>query len=275
MASKLTKPEFPRSSGYDADWVLDGNMGPNPLWLAEWLTAEMKLDPGMRVLDLGCGMALSSVFLAREFDTRVVAADLWTSVHDNWQRVVAAGEADRVTPVQTEAHALPFAQGYFDAVVSIDAYGYFGTDQLYLSYLSRFVRPGGVIGVVTPGLTQPLPNGQVPAHLSEPQSNGKVFWESDCAIFHTADWWRELFCACPHVEVLVADTQPDGWRHWLDHERAAEAAGKSPFPSDAEALAKDAGDTIGFVRVIARRTETTGMNLYDPDLVAKVKAGLA
>jgi cyclopropane fatty-acyl-phospholipid synthase-like methyltransferase len=36
----------------------------------------MNLQPGMRVLDLGCGRALSSIFLHREFGLQVWAADL-------------------------------------------------------------------------------------------------------------------------------------------------------------------------------------------------------
>ena len=36
------------------------------------------LEPGMRVLDLGCGKGLSSIFLAKEFGVQVWAADLWT-----------------------------------------------------------------------------------------------------------------------------------------------------------------------------------------------------
>ena len=28
----------------------------------------MELEPGMRVLDMGCGKAISSIFLAKEFD---------------------------------------------------------------------------------------------------------------------------------------------------------------------------------------------------------------
>jgi ubiquinone/menaquinone biosynthesis C-methylase UbiE len=49
-------------------------MGPHPLWLAEWLTGAMRLEPGMRVLDLGCGTALTTVFLAREFGVHVTAS---------------------------------------------------------------------------------------------------------------------------------------------------------------------------------------------------------
>mgnify|MGYP002835511154 CR=1 FL=1 len=88
-----------------------------------------------------------------------------------------AGAAERVTPLRAEAHALPFASGFFDAVISIDAYHYFGTDQLYLGYLASFVRPGGRIGVALPSLLEEL--DEPPAHLLEPQANGKVFWESE------------------------------------------------------------------------------------------------
>ena len=258
----LTRAEFPRSSGYDAAWMLDNQMGPNALWLAEWLTESMKLEPGMRVLDLGCGKAMTSIFLAREFGVRVWAVDLWMSPDNNWRRVQEAGLEGPICPVLAEAHALPFAQGFFDAVVSVDAYHYFGTDELYLHYLSRLVRPGGQIGVVVPGLAQPIDAG-VPAHLLQPQSNGKVFWEDECHSFKTADWWRALWNRCSKVEGVSADLQPDGWRHWRDFERALEAAGKATFPSDAEALEKDAGRTLGFVRVVARRTEAEAVNLYD------------
>jgi SAM-dependent methyltransferase len=267
----LEKSEFPRSNRYDPVWLLDGNMGPNPLWLVEWLTEALPLEPGMRVLDLGCGKALTSVFLAREFDVRVFAVDLWTDVDDNWRRIRDAGEARRVVPVHAEAHALPFAEGFFDAVISIDAYQYFGTDELYLLYLSRFVRAAGRIGLVMPGLVREFPDDNVPPHLSRPQSNGKVFWEDECVSFHTAEWWRRLCGRCGRVAVDVADTLPDGWRHWRDCEIALERSGKGVFPSDAEALEADSGRYVGFVRVVAARNDATGFNLYDTSLAAKVE----
>ena len=68
---------FPRSAAYDEDWVNENRMGPNVLGLAESVAERMTLEPGMRVMDLGCGKALSSVFLAREFGVEVWATDLW------------------------------------------------------------------------------------------------------------------------------------------------------------------------------------------------------
>lgn len=245
--------------------MLDNQMGPNALWLLEWLCERLPLAPGMRVLDLGCGRAMTSVFLAREHGVAVHAADLWMDPDRNWERIVAAGVADRVCPLRAEAHALPFAAGYFDAVVSIDAFHYFGTDLLYLDYLARFVRPGGLFGIVVPGLAKPIPGG-VPAWLREPQSNGKVFWDDSCRSFLTAEAWRTAWEGSPSVKDVVADLQPDGWRHWAAFERAIETSGKGIFPSDAEALERDAGRTIGFVRVVAARTGAAGENHYDPAL---------
>ncbi len=266
----LRRPEFPRSARYDADFLLDNQMGPCAIWLLEWLCEKLPLSPGARVLDLGCGKAMTSVFLAKELGAKVHAVDLWMSPDNNWKRAVAEGAADLVCPVQAEAHTLPFAAGYFDAIVSIDAYQYFGTDLLYLDYLTRFLRPGGQLGVVVPAVVHPLTEG-IPPWLTEPQSNGQPFWEEGCRTFLTAEAWKEIWRASPCLTDVSAELQPDGWRHWADFERAIEAAGKGIFPSCAEALEKDAGKTIGFVRLLATRTGTNAENFYDPAL--GIKAG--
>ncbi|RPJ85304.1 MAG: methyltransferase domain-containing protein [Acidobacteria bacterium] len=269
--SLLLKPDFPRSNGYDPDWVVDNQMGPNALWLVEWLSERMALQPDTRVLDLGCGKAMTSIFLAREFGVRVWAADLWMGPDQNWQRALQAGVANQVFPIRLEAHAMPFPHGFFDAIVSVDAYTYFGTDDLYLGYLCGFVRAGGMIGIVVPGLVQDFAD-DVPSHLTEPQSNGKRFWEEECRCFHTADWWRSHWSHSSRVSEVHAGVLPDGWRHWMDFEKAVERSGKGVFPSDAEALERDAGRYIGFVQVTARRTEASGEDLYDPALGLRVGA---
>jgi SAM-dependent methyltransferase len=268
IASFLQKSEFPRSARYEPAWMLENQMGPNAIWLAEWLVEALPLKPGMRVLDLGCGRAMTSIFLARELGVRVWATDLWITPDHNWRRVVEAEVTDLVFPLRAEAHSLPFPAGFFDAVVSIDAYQYFGTDVLYLGYLSRFVRPGGMLGAVMPGLMQPV-DDVLPQHLIQPQTNGKVFWDDSCWSFRTADWWRVLWCRDSRVTDVRVDTLPDGWRHWRDFEKALEASGKGIFPSDAEALDADQGRYIGFVRVIAKRTDKDSMNLYDPGIGAR------
>jgi ubiquinone/menaquinone biosynthesis C-methylase UbiE len=69
---RLVSDRFPRSSQYHPDWlVANVSGGANSLWLTEWLAPALDLRPGMRVLDLGCGRACSSIFLRREFGVQV------------------------------------------------------------------------------------------------------------------------------------------------------------------------------------------------------------
>jgi ubiquinone/menaquinone biosynthesis C-methylase UbiE len=266
----LYRPEFPLSNTYDPDWVMDNQMGPNALWLMEWLCEALDLKPEMRILDLGCGTAMTSIFLAREFGVQVWATDLWVDPDQNWRRIVDAGVDDRVYPLRAEAHALPFAKEFFDAVVTADSYQYFGTDTLYLGYLTRFIKPRGTIGVVVPGLMKPF-SREIPHHLTRKQSNDTCFWEDECSSFLTKETWRQIWEGSNRVDRIEADTMPDGWRHWRDFENALEEAEKSRFASVAEALDEDQGRYLGFVRLVGKRKEgETPINLYDPGLIASM-----
>jgi cyclopropane fatty-acyl-phospholipid synthase-like methyltransferase len=100
----------------------------------------MELRAGHRVLDLSCGPAQSSIFLRREFGVQVWATDLWQSPSENLQRIRDAGVEDGVFPIHSDARSLPFADAFFDAIVCIGAFYYYGTDDHYLNYLARFVN---------------------------------------------------------------------------------------------------------------------------------------
>jgi SAM-dependent methyltransferase len=245
LIEALRLREYPRSAGYDPRWALENLMGPNVLWLTEALTQVVTLEPGMRVLDMGCGRALSSIFLAKEFEVRVWATDLWIGASENWQRVLEADAADQVTPIHAEAHALPFAENFFDAAMSLDAYHYFGTDDLYLDYFSKFVRPGGQIGIVLPGLVEEFELG-LPEHLAP-------FWEDDFWTFHSPAWWQRHWERSGRVTVQSADLIPDGWKQWLLWNEVCFEYGYRSSPEQAEMLRLDAGRNLGLSRVVATK----------------------
>src|SRR5690606_7747158 len=246
LRQRLAVPGSDLAASYPPHWLIDNAMGPNPLWLTETLAAAMTLTPGMRVLDLGCGKAITSIFLAREYGVQVWAADLWIDPTPNWERVRAASAADRAGPVKAEAHALPFAEGYFDAIVCVDAYEYFGTDERYLAYLSRFVRPGGQIGVSVPATVTEW-DGDVPAHLRDYRDREFHTW-------HTPQWWRRHWAKTGQVEVERADLLPEAATHWRRWEEAVLAAGGDASEDVVRLLRADAGRTFSFARLIARRT---------------------
>lgn len=249
LTERLSKPNFPRSSRYDPHWLLNNVMGPHVLWLTEWLSQSLELTPGMRVLDLGCGRALSSLFLAKEFGVTVYAADHWIKASENLSRIEQAGCAASVFPISAEAHALPFAEGSFDAIVSLDAYHYFGTDDLYLGYICAFLKPGGRMGIVVPGTLQELPEGP-PPHL-------RPYWVWDFCSFHSPGWWRRHWQKTGLVDVETADTLVEGWKLWLEWNEVCDQFGQPDWAHlarrEAEMLRVDDGRTFGFTRVIARR----------------------
>jgi cyclopropane fatty-acyl-phospholipid synthase-like methyltransferase len=233
---------FPRASRYHPDWIAASvSGGANSLWITEWLAGAMDLRPGTRVLDLGCGRAASSIFLHREFGVQVWAADLWFDPAENLQRVKDAEAEGGVTPLRADARALPFDDDFFDAIVSIDSFVYYGTDDLYLNYLARFVKPGGQLGIAGAGLMQEI-DAAVPEHLRD-------WWMPDLWCLHSAAWWRRHWERTGIVDVDVADSMPDGWRRWLDWHHAI-------APNNAveiRALQADSGHYLGYVRAVARR----------------------
>jgi Methyltransferase domain len=239
----LSKRErFPRSSNYNSDWLTASvSGGANPLWLTEWLTIEMELRPGMRVLDLSCGRAVSSIFLRREFDVQVWAVDLWFSASENLQRIRDAGVDGGVFPVHADARALPFAAEFFDAIVCIDAYPYYGTDDLFLGALARFVKPRGQIGIAGAGLMREI-EGPIPDHLRE-------WWVPELACIHSASWWRRHWERSGVLDVELADSMPDGWQRWLEWQRAIAPDNLAEI----NAVEADRGQCLGYVRAVGRR----------------------
>ena len=246
----LCPERYPLASKYDPSWLLGMEMGPNPLWMLEDLAGELELRPGMRVLDLGSGKGATSVFLAREYGVKVVAADWWIAAEDAAAVFAEAGVAEQVTAVHAEAHNLPFEDESFDVVVSIDAFEYFGTADSYLPYLLRFLRPGGQLGMATPGMTREVRDlGAIPEHIEK-----AVGWEA--IAWHTPEWWRFQWEITKLVDVTCARMHPHGWQDWLTWERAA-AEQPSKMRNDHQViidmLTADGGELLSLAILAARK----------------------
>jgi len=251
---RIQLARFPRSATYDPAWILDNMMGPNALWLTESLAECMDFNPAMRVLDMGCGKGLSSVFLAKEYGVQVWATDLWINASENWERFRAAGVEDRVFPVHAEAHTLPFADEFFDAVVSVDAYHYFGTGDLYLeNHMARLVKPGGQMGIVVPGLVEELTDDEPPEHL-------RPYWEPALFSLHSPAWWKRHWERSGLVTVQLSDLLPGGWKDWMISDRLWSERLNKPG-HEADMLACDQGKTLGLTRMVARRNQRPAARL--------------
>ncbi|MDR1704908.1 MAG: methyltransferase domain-containing protein [Clostridiales bacterium] len=203
---------YPKTEKYDSDWISKNWMGPNPLWLLEELCGNLELKPGMRVLDMGCGKGLTSVFLAREYGVTVFANDLWISATNNLKRFEEAGVSGCVFPIHAEAHALPYADGFFDAAISIDSYQYYGTDEIYFpTVYSKLIKSGGQFGIVVPGFVKEFDRGR-PDTLA-------ALWQPDMYTFHSGAWWRALWEKTGFVEITACydmESPKEVWRPWAE-----------------------------------------------------------
>ena len=201
--------KYTRSAKYDQGWVEQHWMGPHPLYLLEDLCEHMDLRPGMKVLDMGCGKGLTSIFLAKEYGVTVFANDLWISATENLARFQEAGVADKVFPINAEAHALPYAEGFFDAIVCIDSYHYYGTSETYFhGVFAKLIKPGGQVGIVVPGFVREFECGY-PETLAR-------FWqaEPDMFTFHSKGWWRKLWEKAGRVQITACYDIADAKAIW-------------------------------------------------------------
>jgi len=118
--------------------------------------ARLRLAPGTRVLDIGCGNGRHA-FEALRHGAEVVATDLDETA---LAEVVTMAEAMRlegeVPPggslrtVRADARRLPFDDAEFDVVIAAEVLEHIHEDVTALAELVRVLRPGGLIAVTVP-----------------------------------------------------------------------------------------------------------------------------
>jgi SAM-dependent methyltransferase len=107
--------------------------------LLEWGAVQ----PGERVLDIGCGVGTTAIRLAREAGAVVVAADVSPLMLALATRNVSRAKAtDRVKLEEADILTLPYPDDTFDCVVA-EAVTMFVDRERAAKELARVCRPGG------------------------------------------------------------------------------------------------------------------------------------
>lgn len=236
--------KYPKSEKYMGNDYMKYIMGPNPLKLCEELLAEHRIPAGARVMDLGSGEGLTSAFLAKEYGFTVYAADLWSEPESHYPLFESFGlSREQCIPVKADANDLPFEREFFDSVVCVDSYNYFGRDPAYLDEkLLPFVKSGGMIYAAVTGMKKDC-------HDNIPEVLLRSWNAEQLDYIHDAQWWRSMVSQsrdCEVVSVHEMQSNAEVWADWLrqDNEYAR---------GDRATMEHGGLDYMNFVAIVLRK----------------------
>ncbi len=203
----------------------------------ELVASKLELEPGMRVLDVGCGWGSFAIHAARNHGATVLGVTLSEPQAELARRRVAeAGVAERVEIRVADYRELP--QGSFDAIASIGMAEHVGERQidLYARSLFALLAPGGLllnhaIAALDPDY-KPLEDIFSTRYVfpdGEPLPLSRVQLALERAGFHTAHvegfredysrtlrhWTERLDEHLPQAERLAGPERTRVWRLYL------------------------------------------------------------
>lgn len=114
------------------------------------------IERGDLVLEVGCGVGATPVYLAKKEGARVIGVDLLEGmVRQARARVRADGVAGQVLLAAADARRLPFADNVFDAVIMESLNVFFEDKAGAMREYVRVTRPTGYVGITEMTWLQP------------------------------------------------------------------------------------------------------------------------
>jgi SAM-dependent methyltransferase len=233
---EVDKSEYPELHNYTKEEIWR-DIGPGGLYLVSLLAKELSLQPNALVLDLGCGSAESSLYLADNFQVRVIAADLWQDPEDNARRVERRGHRGTVIPLRLDAsQPLPFAEEYFDAILCINNLNFYGTDLAVIDRIARHLKKDGVFCSGGECLNEEF----TPEQITDPPdvyNFAKPVWEGDFLTSHSPGWWADHITRSSILQLVSCKELEDGQRYFEEQALLTEPEGYFGLnPQQARAL---------------------------------------
>jgi arsenite methyltransferase len=153
------------------------------------------------VMEAGCGVGQTAVFLARRHGCRVVGVDVSQSMVDRaWERARRAGIEEQVEFRVADIVDLPFEDGRFDVVFGESITVFAADHTKAIAEYARVVKSGGLVGLNETTWLQP-PSPELNAWLAQDMAAN--------ARAHTAEEWQALLEDAGLRDLLVRTSEVD------------------------------------------------------------------
>ena len=186
----------------------------------------------------------AALALAKEYGFKVYACDLWSNPDDNAKFFESMGlTQNEIMPVKADAEALEFEKEFFDAVVSVDSYNYFGRDENYLDKkLLPFVKKGGYIYIAVPGMRKDC-------HDDLPKELLLSWTPEQLAYMRDINYWTGIVSASKDSEIIeISEMESDKevWDDWIkqDNEYAV---------GDRKSIEAGARKYLNFIKIVLKK----------------------
>lgn len=212
-------------------------MGPDSYIIINELLENKATDEKIRILDLGCGKGLTSIYMAEKYkNAEIFAVDLWVEPKENYIFFKEQKLDNRIIPLNCSAENVPFAEEYFDMVVSVDSYHYFGLEKDFFKYnIKPLLKENGEIYIAVPGIKKDYEI--VPKDL-EHHIN-----EEDFKLFKSINYWENLLAKdLKEIKIKEMQCYDEAWQSWLSSD--------NPYAvEDIELLKADNGKYLNLISI--------------------------
>ncbi len=174
---------------------------------------KLKLQPGSKGLDVGCGTGFYTLMLAEAVGIlgHVTGLDIEEIFLEKGRSLASeSGLSKRVSFIKGDISKLPFEENLFDWAFSMDLVGNLKTDPvMLLKKLSRIVKPGGIIYILNWSSQRLLPGYPVlEARLNATSLGISPFDANMKPDFHSMrvlEWYEQAGLSETRVQTFVRD----------------------------------------------------------------------
>ena len=198
------------------------------------LAAKMHIEPGMKVLDIGCGWGGFALYLNKHYGCEVLGVALAEDqIAFCKERAEAAGVADKVKFALMDYRSV---EGQFDRISSVGLLEHVGTPHypIFYQHTNRLLKPDGVMishccgRAGAPGFTDAwtrkyiFPGGYIPALselVGESEKAGWQVMDVEAMRFHYShtleEWYRRTVMHEREIVELYDERFYRMWQYYL------------------------------------------------------------